>query len=96
MDDDDGLTGQLDAGIELGDPRIVPLRDLAKEDACKRRSVEDDLAGRKTGHVHHRHYAADDRRELGQPDRRQVGRFERHVGRSEGHCLGLDLRDAAA
>ena len=32
MDDDDLLVGQMNAGIVLGDARIVPVRDLAQED----------------------------------------------------------------
>ena len=37
MHDDDVGRGQVDAGVQLGDRRVVPLRDLAEEDVGEQR-----------------------------------------------------------
>src|SRR5262249_3679328 len=96
MDHNDRLRRQLHVGIELRDCGIVPGLDLAEEDFRQRRAVERKLAGLDAFEVDDRNDATHYGRELGEAILVGLGSLERHVGRAEGHGLGLDLLDAAA
>ena len=91
------VDGQLDAGVQARDRRVVPGRDLADVDAARAASaVELELAGRDALEVDDRDDAADDHGELHQAVGLEVGLLERRVGGAEVDGLGLDGRDAAA
>src|SRR5690606_38753757 len=94
--DVDFRRGQRDAGVEAGDRRIVPGIDHAQVDVGDNRSGQAQLAAADAFDVHHRHDAADGRREL---DEAGFGEFiagQRLVGGAEIDGAGLDLGDAAA
>ena len=94
--DGDGGVRQADAGIELGDRRIVPLGDLAEEDLGNGRSVERHFARFDAGQVEDRNHGAVDHRKLHEAILGDVFRRHRLVAGAEGDGLGDDLLDAAA
>jgi hypothetical protein len=96
MHDGDRLRRQLGRRVELGDGRIIPGFDLAHEDLCECRAVDDEVAGLDSVDVHHRHDPAHHHRELNETTLVELLARQRRVGGAEGHGLGLDLLDAAA
>src|SRR3984885_4836234 len=96
MHDRDCGVGQIDAGIELGDRRIVPLGDVTQEDLGDRRTVERDVTRLDAGQVQDRNDGAVDDGKLHEAVLGAIVRAHRLVGGAEGHGLGDDLLDAAA
>ena len=91
VDGRDGLVGELEPRVQIGDRRVIPLLDLAEVDVCEHRTGQLHVAGLDAGDIHHRNHAADDGGELDQPVPGELFRLERHVARSEVHGLGGDL-----
>jgi hypothetical protein len=94
--DGDRLGRQVDAGVDRGDRRVVPLRHLAEEQVGEQRRGQLELAGSDALDVDHRDHASHDHGELHQSRGVELGLGERCVGGAEVYGLGLDLRDAAA
>ena len=96
MHDDNGVGRQLHTRVELGNGRIIPCLDGAKENIGQCRAVQNQLAGGDTVKIDHRHVAADNGRELHKAVFLNVLNLERHIRGAEGHGAGDDLLDAAA
>ena len=88
---------QLDAGVQLGDRRVVPLLDLAEEDVGEQRAGELQLAATPR-QVVDRHHGAEHGGEVQDLARRRLQLVVRHrlIGRAEEHRLAGQLPDAGA
>ncbi len=87
--------GELEAGVELFDRRIIPLLDLAKIDVSNDGAAKNQLTRLNARQVVHQVFACNRRRELNQSIFFQFFRFEGHIAGAKRHRAGLDLSNTA-
>ena len=96
MDRNDGLIGQRQTRIEIGDRLGVPFCNLAEINVCQHRPGQPQLSWPNAFQVHDRHHAAHHDWKLDEARSRKLLGTQWSIGSSEIHCPALDLPDASA